>query len=73
MKASRSPRFHASTPEFHTALTSAAESPTRDGDGAHALISNNSVADDSLNLLRMVFDLKADLKVRLYAVLSTGR
>src|SRR4029453_3071023 len=71
MKASRSPRFHASTPPFHTALTSAAGSPTRDGDAAHALISTSSVTDDNLNLLRMVFDLKADLKVRLYALLST--
>src|SRR6476620_5650408 len=53
MKLSRSPRFHASTCAFHTALTSAAGSPARDGDDAHALISNSSAVDDIFNLLRI--------------------
>src|SRR5262245_59012867 len=68
MKPSRSPRFHASTPPSHTAFTSAAGSPTRDGDDAHAVISNSSVVQDILVLVRMTCALEAALKLRPYVV-----
>src|SRR6476620_1740637 len=57
MKASRSPRFHASTEVFHTALTSAAGSPTRACDGAHELMTSSNAADETLIVLRMPSDI----------------